>query len=677
MTSKADLAKENQKTRQVKEQDEAVKETAKDAVHDIKKGVSDLSKKTEDLELKDVPDKLLPTVGRIDQKLQDAQESVADARTAQVGDKDLSRYPKIQQVMKDTERVLADNRALLKQKTEDGTLGDTVHHTFELAQLLQDQTTFTLENLWSNWAALLAVVAGSTAGSWKQILQESGHLFSQLGNTQDFIKLLSDLQQTLASLTAHATKSGSLAENLGDANQEWKEQRDKLMEDWKRIWGVLSQSPMWKQLVTKGKALKQQVAQVGQETKEEVQKSADKVADSEEVSKLKADFKNILQLIVGKDGPDVQPFLDYCSGAYSDIIEDEDFSKWASEMSNLFDTMGQESGNQAEYEKQMQKMYDHTKELLDNTVNNRNLRLALRESRKLIKSAKNDPATKKLLADSNRLLAHLSDKKGASILDPQLLNEVRAVIVPLMVDHFKNAPLPAFHGRDSNALGKYDYTLSDIRMDTTGIVPDKVKVEFRYKAEANPSQLKMEKQQMLMYLEASNIQVSFKDVKWHYNRHTIPRFSDNGTIDLATAGKGITLKLKAELHDYQAPAHASNLTELLSAPKERKMFTVLRAECLIDDFHVRVSDAGGAGVFYEMLAGIWGTKIKHQIESLVEVKMRLLSDKFDTQIYDIVRRATQPSLAEETKGALLSAGQAAGEKIKDAADSAKSSLQSM
>jgi hypothetical protein len=395
------------------------------------------------------------------------------------------------------------------------------------------------------------------------------------------------------------------------------------------------------------------------------------------VKKLKEDFKNILQLIVGKNGPDVQPFLDYCSDAYSDIVENEDFSGWASEMSDLFETMGQESENQAEYEKQMQKMYEHTKELLDNTVDNKNLRLALRESRKLLKAAKSDPATRKLIADSNKLLAHLSDKKGASILDPQLLNEIRAVIVPLMMDHFKNAPLPDYHGRDSNALGKFDYTLSGIRMDTTGIVPDKVKVEFRYKAEANPSQLKMERQQMLMYLEASDIQLSFKDVKWQYNRHTVPRFSDNGTIDLATAGKGITLKLKAELHDYQAPAHAQNLTELLSEPKERKMFTVLRAEALIDDFHVNVTDAGGANVFYEMLAGIWGTKIKHQIESLIEVKMKLLANKFDSQLYDIVRRATQPSLAEETKDALLAAGKAAGEKIQDAAESAKSALQSM
>jgi len=334
-------------------------------------------------------------------------------------------------------------------------------------------------------------------------------------------------------------------------------------------------------------------------------------------------------------------------------------------------------GSGEAYEQQMTQMYEHTKQLLDSTLNNRNLKLAFRESRKLVKSAKSDPATKKLLADTKRLLAHITDKKGVNMMDPQLLNEIRAVIVPLLIDHLDNAPLPDYHGRDANALGKYDYTLSGIRMGTTGIIPSKVKVEFRYKAEANPSELKMERQQMLMYLEASDIQLSFKDVKWHYNRHTIPRFSDEGTIDLATAGKGITLKLKAELHDFELPKHASSLSELLSEPKEHKMFSVLRTECLIDDFHVRISDSGAANVFYEMLAGIWGTKIKHQIENQIEAKMDLLCNKFDRQLYDIVRRATQPSLAEETKDALISAGKAAGEKIKDTAADAKASLQSM
>lgn len=678
MTSKADLAKESEKTRQVKEQDETIKQKAKETVHDVKKGAKEIAGKVEGLELKDA-DKVLPSVNRVDQKLQDAKESIECAKTAQVGDKDLSRYPKIQQVFKDTQKILEDNRAVLKEKTEDGTLGDTVHHTAELAHLIKDQSLFTLDQLWTNWAALLAVVGGSAAGSWKQILQESGELLNQLRYTQDFIKLLTDLQQTLGNLSARATKQEPVGAKLEELEKQWDQQRDQLMEDWKRIWSVLAESPLWKQLVAKGKALKGPASQALNETKEEVQKSTDVVAESSEIKKLKEDFKNILQLIVGKDGPDVQPFLDYCSEAYKDIVENEEFSKWASEMSDLFDSMGKSTQGESQeaYEKQMQKMYEQTKDLLDNTVNNNNLKLALRESKKLIRAAKKDPATKKLIADSSKLLQHISDKKGVNMMDPQLLNEIRALVVPLLLDHLDNLPLPDYHGRDSNALGRFDYTLSEIRMGTAGILPSNVQVEFRYKAIANPEQLKIKSQQMYMYVKASDIQLSFKDVKWHYNRHTIPRFSDSGTIDLATAGKGISLKLKAELHDYQPPAHAQNITELLSEPKERHMFTVVRAEAHIDDFHVRVSDAGGANVFYEMLAGIWGTKIKHQIESVIELKMNLLCNKFDTQLYDVVRRAVQPSLAEETKEALLSTGKAAGEKLQETAEAAKKSLQSM
>lgn len=675
--NKVELAEANEKTREVKQREENVKEGVKEAAHEVKQGVKDIANKTENMDLKDAPDRLLPSADKIDRTLQSAEEKLEEARHAKLGEKDLTRYPKIQQVMKDEQRILEDTRNLIKEKNEDGTLSDTARHTAQLADLIKNETLGSLDALWSNWAALLTVVAGASAGSWKQILQESGHLLNQVRHTEDFMRLLNDLQEAFGALSSRATKFTPVGEELKELNAVWDTQRDKLMEDWKRIWALLNESPIWRQLVTKGKALGNKVADVAGETKEEASKKADKVADSKEVLKLKEDLKNVLQLIVGKDGPNVQPFLDYSQAAYDDIIENEDFSKLASEMSELFENPNKQQGqSQAQYEEQYNKMYDDTKKLLDNTVNNRNIRLAMRESRKLIKAAKQDPAIKKLLADVSKITKDAGGKHG-SILDPQLLNEIRAVIVPLLVEHFDNAPLPNYHGADSNALGKFDYTLSEIRMGTTGLVPSKVKVEFRYKAEANPSQLKMERQQMFMYLEASDMQVSFKDVKWEYNRHTIPRFSDNGTVDLCTAGKGITLKLKAELKDYAAPQHAGSLSELLTEEKEKRMFNVLRAECLIDDFHVRISDAGGANVFYEMLAGIWGTKIKHQIENLVEEKMNILASKFDHQLYDIVKRATQPSLAEEAKDTLLGAGKVAGAKVEELAESAKKNLQSM
>jgi len=382
---------------------------------------------------------------------------------------------------------------------------------------------------------------------------------------------------------------------------------------------------------------------------------------------------------VGKDGPSVQPFLDYSYAAWDDIMTTDNYSQWASDLKTLFDAFGQAPQNAQDeeaYQKQLQDLYDMTKEILDTTVKNDNLRLALRESKKLIKAAKKDPATRKLIADSQKLLHDISAKKGTSILDPELLNELRGLIVPVLIHHFDNAPLPDFHGHDSNALGTYDYHLREIRLGTTGLVPSKVKVEFRYKAVADPSKLEVQQQHMYMYLYVDDIQVSFKDVKWTYTRHTIPRFSDQGTIDLSTAGKGISLCVKAEVHNYQIPQTSHSLSELLEPPKEQKMFEILKADCTIDDFHVRVTDTQ-SNKFYELLAGLWGTKIKHQIERQIESKLHILAGRFDHQIYDVVRRATQPSLAQEAKTTLLDAGSSIREKITETASEVKANIQSL
>lgn len=677
--TKAELAEANKITREVKEEEQIVKDTAKETVDSAKKSAKALAHKTEDLSIQDAPDRLLPSAKQIDQKLADAKDSIQDFKSAQHGDVNLQSYPKIQQVLSDTQKVLEDNRALLKDKSEDKTIRKTIQHTANLAQTVYDGSWVTLDKLWSNWASLLTVVAAGSAGSWKNILEQGTHLINDLRHTQDFIKLVNDLQTCFFAISERATKTQPAGEKLEELNQEWEKQRDQLMGDLQKVWGQLSASPIWKQLLAQGKALKAEAAKVGGETKAELTKVKDQALESSDAKKLKEDFKGILQLAVGKNGPDVQPFLTYASAAWSEIVTDDMYAQWADEMSTLFDSAFADPKKMDEeaYKKQYDALYKQTKELLDSTVRNENLRLALRESKKLMKAAKADPATKKLINDATKLVQHLSDKKGVNLMSPQLLDEIRAVVVPLLVDHFDNAPLPDYHGHDENALGKYNFSLSGIRLGTTGLIPSKVKVEFRYRAEANPRQLEVTQQHMYMYLEIDDIQVAFKDVKWNYERLTIPRFNDHGTVDIATAGKGIQLRLKAEIHNYHAPEHAHSLGELLEPPKDFKMFTILRSECVIDDFHINVSEAGGASVFYEMLAGIWGTKIKHQIEHQVEAKMNILADRFDRTLYDIVRRSTQPTLAEEAKATLLAAGHSAGDKITEITDKVKEGVQSL
>lgn len=676
---KQELAHQNEITRQVKREEQAAVDMTKDAIHDTKKSVEALAKKTENMEIKDAPQRLVPSAEKVDKKLENLQENIDAARHTQVHDKNLENYSKIQQVLKDSSRVIGDQREFLKDKTEDGSLFSATQNVANLAQEIVDESWFTLDKLWTNWTALVTVLAAGSAGSWKSMIQESGRLLNDLRYTEDFVRLLNDLKGTFGSLMELLSKKKPVGDKMSEANKEWEAQRDKLLSDLKSCWGVLSKSPIWNRLVAQGKALKEQASKVGEETKTQIKESADKIAESENLKKLKDDLKTILQLVVGKDGPSVQPFLDYSYAAWDDIMNSDNFAKWADEASSLFDAFSASSKDidQEAYQKQLDELYTKTKDILDNTVRNENLRLALRESKKLIKAAKKDPATRKLIADSQKLLKDIAAKPGsAAPLDPELLNEIRAVLVPVLVHHFDNCPLPDFNGADSNALGKFDYHLSGIRLGTTGLIPSKVKIEFRYKTVANPSKLQVEQQHMYMYIYIDDIQLAFKDVKWQYNRQTIPRFSDNGTLDLCTAGKGITLAIKAEVHDYREADKVHSLGELLEPPKDFKMFEIVKAECTIDDFHVRVTDTN-SNKFYELLAGLWGTKIKHQIESLIESKMRILATRFDRQLYDVVRRTTAPSLTTEAKDTLLSAGKALQEKITDTAAGVKQNIQSL
>ncbi len=66
---------------------------AKEAVKDTKKGITALSKKTEDMDIKDVPDRLIPSAEKVDRKLAEIQHDVESARHADVHGKNVEKYP--------------------------------------------------------------------------------------------------------------------------------------------------------------------------------------------------------------------------------------------------------------------------------------------------------------------------------------------------------------------------------------------------------------------------------------------------------------------------------------------------------------------------------------------------------------------------------------------------------
>lgn len=109
--------------------------------------------------------------------------------------------------MKDTSRVIQDERNFLKDKTEDGAAGDSVQRVANIAQDFVDLSWETLDKLWTNWAALVAVVAAGSAGSWKQMLEQSGRIISDLRHTEDFVKLLKDMKTAFYSLSQHLQKA--------------------------------------------------------------------------------------------------------------------------------------------------------------------------------------------------------------------------------------------------------------------------------------------------------------------------------------------------------------------------------------------------------------------------------------------------------------------------------------
>lgn len=83
---------------------------------------------------------------------------------------------------------------------------------------------------------------------------------------------------------------------MNEVSKEWETQRDKLLDDLKNVYQVLAKSPIWNQLIARSKAIKSQVDKAVDATKEQVQESADKMAENKNITKLKEDLRDLLQL---------------------------------------------------------------------------------------------------------------------------------------------------------------------------------------------------------------------------------------------------------------------------------------------------------------------------------------------------------------------------------------------
>lgn len=264
----------------------------------------------------------------------------------------------------------------------------------------------------------------------------------------------------------------------------------------------MTRNEMWRALVQRSKAKVNQT----QVTREKAQQHTEQIfynlRESPNFKRLLDDFKILLQRLVGNQ-MSVDPLFNFSKAALDDIAEDDELSAIVGEMQRVLPNIAEDSTllDDPNIQRELDSLARRADEVIMRLKNNSNIKGAKEESLKIATAIKAEASNNPLLADLKTLWHDLTSGKNGEAIDPDVLKSLRQMIVPLLVEHLNNVPLPAVTD-EASFLGKYFYTLDEMKISLPELIPENIHLRFEYEMDANPLELEAKNQHTYLYLQA-------------------------------------------------------------------------------------------------------------------------------------------------------------------------------
>lgn len=604
------LAKE--KGREVIDKAKNIKETAKD----IKEGKVDLKEKLN-------PENL-PTTEKITSSLQKGEESLERFQTS---DRGQQMGAPAQKVVEDIKKVLSDEEVLLQKKNAGDLLQNIIIHFWALLQEMRRDPALrdTFDQWQSDFTSLM------TSGDIMDFFQQAGELFTSLKDTEEFLELLSQLIDILKTFISEQTDQ--ITEGT-DTNTELyareKElEREYMLNNLRHLIASFSNNDVWRLFVYKGRRLGTKAHIATDVTSDSAAQVADRVKESENFKLLLNDFKQLIQRLVGSRRS-VEPLFDYSAKGLEEILDNDELAYLVGELRVLLDIIVE---NPALLEDDTtQQRLRNLAERLDTTVDglkdSPNIVGAKEESKQILAAMKDDPLNAQFAQDLKELWHDVVSDKEGEVIDADVLSSIRQMVVPLLLEHLNNVPLPSVNG-SASFLGKLKYSIDDMKISLPALIPEHIHLRFEMNVDAHPLELTAETKKTYLYLQASSIQAHLHGAKWSYTRLSTPKMHDSGLFDVDTVGSGITIWMKMELS---------------GDTKSGQALTVVKSDVKIpQNFHIKFHDSKHDTI-YAMLSHVFAGKIKKEVIKMLQEKLKLFGTYFSDQLMTLIEQARLKSV---------------------------------
>ena len=240
--------------------------------------------------------------------------------------------------------------------------------------------------------------------------------------------------------------------------EEFKRQRElerrRVARELRYTLSSMTRNEMWRGLVHRSRAKVSQ-AKAAANTQQHAESVFYNLRESRNFQNLLDDFKILLQRLVGNQ-MSVDPLFEYSRRALDDVADDEQLAQVVDEMQRLLPNLAEDTAmlDDPNVQRDLDSLSRRADEAIMRLRNNPNIKGAKEESIKVGNAVKNEASNTPLLGDLKTLWHDLSSSKPGEVIDPDVLRSLRQMIVPLLVEHLNNVPLPAVSDEASMLIHK-------------------------------------------------------------------------------------------------------------------------------------------------------------------------------------------------------------------------------
>jgi len=325
-----------------------------------------------------------------------------------------------------------------------------------------------------------------------------------------------------------------------------------------------------------------------------------------------------------------------------EIKDQQDLQKYLSELKNfILSARSEEEVRSEEFKQKSKDLANWGRKLFHQLRDELDFDPLFDSTNEMIENIKNDEFLQTLSHHAGIVQADLSysDPEGKTVIAMDMITKLQEVLMPIVADALKYVPLPRLESSNEDR----DFWLDNIVLCSYDILPENIRFHLESDAEVSLRDIETKESRTYFVIQLNKILTEIKNVKFWYNKKTVPSIEDSGQVTFRITGNGARLRLT-----YKVIQGAEDKVPRIA--KGKATFDISEMDIEFDTSTIKHT------ILLPMLTQLFKQQIKLQIEDAVERNLNGFIEKLGDLMTQSISQVNRPFLSglEVAKKALKS-----------------------